>query len=140
MGTHLEELRHFWARTFGVSGTQWLILTALFELDKEGEGLPVNAVSRKMLVNSSFVTTQSKILEKEGLLRRRRSADDSRIVQLSLTEKAYKDMAALSSRHDSLNEFIFAELNEKHLEELTNGLSSLDNRLKKARLKLLVEI
>ena len=86
------------------------------------------------------MTTQSKILEKKGLLRRRRSGDDARIVQLSLTDRAYKAMAALSSRHELLNEFIFAELNERQLEELTNALTSLDNRFQKAGLKLLVGI
>lgn len=140
MGVHLAELRHFWARALGVSGTQWLILTALFELDQEGDGVPVNAVSKKTLVQSNFVTTQSKILEKKGLLRRRRSGDDARIVQLSLTDRAYKALATLSSRHESLNEFIFAELNERQLEELTNALTSLDNRFQKAGLKLLVGI
>ena len=130
----------FLGQSIGSSGTQWLILTALFELDQEGDGVPVNAVSKKTLVQSNFVTTQSKILEKKGLLRRRRSGDDARIVQLSLTDRAYKAMAALSSRHKSLNEFIFAELNERQLEELTNALTSLDNRFQKAGLKLLVGI
>jgi MarR family transcriptional regulator, organic hydroperoxide resistance regulator len=47
-----------------------MILMAVAELDR-GEGLPVNAVSKMLHVDSSFVTTQSKLLEKKGLMRRR---------------------------------------------------------------------
>ena len=140
MGGHLEELSLFWAKALGVTGPQWLILMALLELDREGVGVPVNAVSQRLFVNSNFVTTQSKILEKKGLLQRRRSDYDARIVQLSLRDKAYKQMAALSSKHDALNEFIFEELTETQLDDLNNALTSLDDRLYKAGLKLRVGV
>jgi MarR family transcriptional regulator, organic hydroperoxide resistance regulator len=65
---HLQEVRYFWARTLGISGPQWMILMALVDLDK-GEGASVRAVAKVLNVDSSFVTTQSKILEKKGLVR-----------------------------------------------------------------------
>src|SRR5206468_413292 len=72
MNVHLEELRYFWAKTLGISGPQWMILMALADLDHD-DGVPVNAVSKKLHVDSSFVTTQSKLLEKKGFLRRRKA-------------------------------------------------------------------
>ena len=138
VSTHLEELRYFWARTLGISGPQWMILMALADLDQK-DGVPVNVVSKKLHVDSSFVTTQSKLLEKKGFLRRKTSTEDARIVQMSLTDKTYKYLAGLAAQQEALNEFIFAELSDKQLGELTNTLSGLKNRLEKARLKVIVD-
>ena len=135
INVHLEELRHFWAKTLGISGPQWMILMALVDLD-ENNGVPVNAVSKKLHVDSSFVTTQSKLLEKKGFLRRKSSSEDARIVLMSLTDKTYKHLAGLASQQEALNEFIFADLNDKQLGDLTETLSRLQNRLEKARLKV----
>ncbi|WP_430649569.1 MarR family transcriptional regulator [Bradyrhizobium murdochi] len=38
-------------------------------------------------MRASFVTTQSKLLEKKGFLRRKPSTSDARVVQMSLTDK-----------------------------------------------------
>ena len=135
ISVHLEELRQFWARALGISGPQWMILMALADLDQE-HGVPVNVVSKKLHVDSSFVTTQSKLLEKKGFLRRKTSAEDARIVQMSLTDKTYKHLASLAARQESLNEFIFAELNERQIDDLVDTLTALQNRLEKARLKV----
>ena len=77
INVHLQEIRNFWARAIGVSGPQWTILTALSELD-QGEGVPVNVVSKMLHVTPPFVTTQSKLLEKKGFVRRKTSDDDAR--------------------------------------------------------------
>lgn len=97
-----------WARTLGVSGPQWMILMALADLD-QGEGVPVKVVSKMLHVDPSFVTTQSKMLEKKGFMRRKTSGDDARVVQMSLTDKTYKHIASLASQQEELNNFIFAE-------------------------------
>jgi DNA-binding MarR family transcriptional regulator len=138
VSVHLEELRYFWARTLGISGPQWMILMALADLDQK-DGVPVNVVSKKLHVDPSFVTTQSKLLEKKGFLRRKPSPEDARVVQMSLTDKTYKHLAGLAAQQEALNEFIFAELSDRQLNELTNTLSGLMNRLEKARLKVIVD-
>jgi len=139
IGVHLEELRYFWAKTLGISGPQWMILMALSDMDK-GDGVPVNVVSKKLHVDSSFVTTQSKLLEKKGFLRRKTSTEDARIVQMSLTDKTYKHLAALASQQETLSEFIFAELDVGELEDLTDKLAALQNRLEKACMKVAMDI
>jgi DNA-binding MarR family transcriptional regulator len=138
INVHLEELRYFWAKTLGISGPQWMILMALADMDQD-DGVPVNAVSKKLHVDSSFITTQSKVLEKKGFLRRRTSTEDARIVQMSLTDKTYKHLAGLASQQEALNEFIFAEFNDQQLEEFTSKLAALKNRLEKACLKVVVD-
>jgi MarR family transcriptional regulator, organic hydroperoxide resistance regulator len=138
ISVHIEELRYFWAKTLGISGPQWMILMALADMD-QADGVPVNAVSKKLHVDSSFITTQSKLLEKKGFLRRKTSTEDARIVQMSLTDKTYKHLASLASQQEALNDFIFAELDDQQLDEITNQLSALRNRLEKACLKVVVD-
>jgi MarR family transcriptional regulator, organic hydroperoxide resistance regulator len=138
VGVHLEELRYFWAKALGISGPQWMILMALADLDDK-DGVPVNVVSKKLHVDPSFVTTQSKLLEKKGFLRRKTSTEDARVVQMSLTDKTYKQMAGLAAQQEALNEFIFAELSNKQLNELIDTLSGLRNRLEKGRLKVIAD-
>ncbi len=139
INVHLEELRYFWAKTLGISGPQWMILMALADMD-QADGVPVNAVSKKLHVDSSFVTTQSKLLEKKGFVRRRPSVEDARVVQMSLTDKSYKHLASLASQQEALNEFIYADFDSRELEEFAKKLTSLQNRLEKASLKVTLEI
>ena len=139
ISVHLEEIRHFWAKTLGISGPQWMMVVALADLD-QGEGVPVNAVSKMLHVDPSFVTTQSKLLEKKGFIRRKSSAEDARIVKMSLTDKTYKHIAALASQQEELNNFIFAEFSDRELIEFTGKLATLKNRLEKACLKVAIGI
>src|SRR6267154_6441250 len=114
ISVHLEELRYFWANALGISGPQWMILMALAEIDQD-DGVPVNAVSKKLHVDASFVTTQSKLLEKKGFVRRKTSSEDARVVKMSLTDKAQKNVARLAVQQETLHEFIFAEINSRDL-------------------------
>ena len=138
INVHLEELRHFWARTLGISGQQWMIIMALADLDK-GPGVPVNAVSKLLHVDPSFVTTQSKLLEKKGFVRRKTSTEDARIVNMSLTDKSSKHLASLVAKQETLNEFIFSEFGAGEINDLTAKLSSLKKRLEKACMKVAVD-
>jgi MarR family transcriptional regulator, organic hydroperoxide resistance regulator len=139
INVYLQELRYFWAKALGISGPQWMILLALADLD-QGEGVPVKVVSKMLHVDPSFVTTQSKLLEKKGFMRRKTSVDDARIVQMSLTDKAYKQMANLASQQETLSEFIFAEFKDRELAAFTAKLTSLKNRLEKACLKVAIDL
>ncbi len=138
IGAYLEELRYFWAKTLGISGPQWMIVVALADHD-QGDGVAVNVVSKLLHVDSSFVTTQSKLLEKKGFIRRKNSAEDARIVKMSLTDKTTKHLANLTSQQESLNNFIFAELSDPELAELTGKIATIKRRLEKACLKVVAD-
>lgn len=131
---HLEEIRSFWAKILGISGPQWMILMAVKDLD-QGEGASVKAVSARLHVDPSFVTTNSKLLEKRGFLRRRTSREDARVVLMSLTDKTAKHITELEAKQNELDDFIFAEFSEQELEALVARLTALKARLEKARLR-----
>jgi hypothetical protein len=59
---------------------------------------------------------------------------------MSLTDKTYKHLAGLAERQEALNEFIFAELNDKQLDDLNDTLTALKSRLEKATVKVTADI
>jgi MarR family transcriptional regulator, organic hydroperoxide resistance regulator len=136
---YFQEIRHFWAKVLGISGPQWMILMALSDQDT-GEGVSVKDVSKMLHVDASFVTTQSKMLEKKGFIRRRTSEDDARVVKMSLTDKSYKQIANLESRQEKLNAFIFEEFSNDDLQTFVAKLASLNRRLEKASVRVALDI
>ena len=139
INVHLDKIRNFWAQTLGISGPQWMILMAVADLDR-GQGVPVKDVSTMLHVDPSFVTTQSKVLEKYGFVRRITSSSDARVVLMSLSDKACKQVANLSSRQELLDKFIFADFDDRALKDIADQLASLKDRLEKAALKLAADI
>ena len=138
INVHLEGIRQFWAKELGISGPQWMILMAVSDLDR-GNGVPVKDVSAMLHVDPSFVTTQSKMLEKNGFMRRVASREDARVVLMSLSDKASKKISALSTRRESLGDFILSDFDEQALKEIGQHMSRLKSRLEKATLMLEVE-
>ena len=136
---HFQEIRHFWAKILGISGPQWMILMALSDQDT-GQGVSVKEVSKMLHVDASFVTTQSKMLEKKGYVRRRTSEEDARVVNMSLSDKSYKQIANLESRQEKLNAFIFEEFSNDDLQTFIAKLASLNRRLEKASVRVALDI
>jgi len=132
---HLEEIRYFRAKTLGISGPQLTILLAVMNLE-EGQGVSVRLVAKAIHVDPSFITTQTKLLEKKGLIRRRTDENDARVVKLSASDKAYKQITSAASEEEALNEFIFGDLTNPKLDEITQQLEALKIRLEKACLKV----
>lgn len=136
--THLEELRRCWAKTLGITGPQWMIISVLAETNN-CEGLPVKAVSKELQVDPSFVATQSKLLEKQGLLLRKPSIGGGRAVSLSLTDEARGRVFGLASYQKALNEFVFSGFGADEPGGLTGRHSVLKKRLEDARLKVALD-
>jgi DNA-binding MarR family transcriptional regulator len=76
------------------------------------------------------------MLEKMSLLRRAPSSQDARVVLMSLSEKARKHAASLSTKQQLFSKFVFSDFNETSVRDLLGKLSQLESRLAKAALKL----
>ena len=96
--TLLDAIHGTWADRLGVTTPQLLIVFALRDFDNQGTGLRVKEVATLLSVDATFVTTQSKLLEANGLVNRSASSEDGRAVRLSLTDKSLKQLADLSTR------------------------------------------
>ncbi|QUS41881.1 MarR family transcriptional regulator [Tardiphaga alba] len=138
INVHLDEIRHFWAKELGISGPQWMILMAVDDLNSGG-GVSVKDVSAMLHVDPSFVTTQSKILEKNGFMRREPSRQDARVVLMSLSEKAGRKIATLTARRDTLSDYVLSDFDGDALRDITGQLAKLKARLQKATVMLSLE-
>jgi len=127
----LDDIQASWAAAFAVTRPQWLILSAVRTLDK-GNGIPVKDISAKLGVDPSFVTTQSKMLEKQGLLRRVSSKEDARVVLMSLTDKTLKSLARLHARHVESDKLVFSDFSDNAVRDLKIKLGTIRERLAKA--------
>ncbi len=67
----------------GITYTQYIVMLVLWEADN----LTVGAICDKLKLDSGTLTPVLKKLEKEGLVERKRSLEDSRVVVTKLTEK-----------------------------------------------------
>ena len=131
INVHLQEIRYFWAKALGVSGPQWMILMAISELD-QGEGVAVNAAAKRLHVDPSFVTTQSKLLEKKGFMQRKPAPDDARVVRMTLTAKTSEHFSELEVHQAQIFNFIFEEFDARELSTFTDKLAALKERFEKA--------
>ncbi|KUL17930.1 MAG: transcriptional regulator, marr family protein [Proteiniphilum sp. 51_7] len=75
---HLEKL--------GITYPQYLVLMVLWEED----GITVNDIAAKLILNTNTVTPLLKRMEVMGIISRRRSMADERKVLITLTEKGRK--------------------------------------------------
>lgn len=69
----------------GITYPQYLVLMVLWESD----GLPVNDIARRLILNTNTITPLLKRMEEQEIIARKRSADDERKVMVHLTEKGW---------------------------------------------------
>ena len=127
---HLEKIDDVWAKSLNVTGPQWRMLMVLSELSDEGT--PINKVAQKLLVDPSFVTTQSKMLEKMGLLHRMPSPEDARIVLLFPSKRFTELRTRTSSQRKDLYEFMLSKVGTARFLHLTAELANLSSWIEKA--------
>lgn len=82
---HLEKL--------GITYPQYLVLLVLWETD----GITVNDISAKLILNTNTLTPLLKRMEVMGILTRKRSGSDERKVIINLTEKGREMQAAAAA-------------------------------------------
>lgn len=91
------EIRKRLREQFGTTLPRFDLLAAL---DRNGEGLTLGDVSRRMMVSNGNVTGLATRLEAEGLVERRLDAGDRRAFRLRLTAKGAREFARQSAAHE----------------------------------------
>lgn len=77
----------------GITYPQYLVMMILWE----GDGMPVNDIAKKLILNTNTITPLLKRMEQQGIIRRRRSGKDERkvIVRLTTRGKQLQEEAAV---------------------------------------------
>jgi len=139
ISNHFEKINVVWAQMLGVNVHQWMILMAIRNLDR-GKGISVSGVATKIHADPSFVTSQSKNLEKLGFLKRTNSAEDARVVLMSLTAKASKDIGKLLATQEPAKKQVFCDLEDHSLDDVNKKLSLLRDRFQRTAKRLAAEL
>lgn len=117
---HLDKL--------GITYPQYLVLMVLWETD----GISVNEISQKLILNTNTVTPLLKRMEVQGLLKRQRSGSDERKVIIDLTEKG-KHLKVKAARipRKLAADLVSGPLKKKDLKNLKDLLDTMVDFLSK---------
>nr|WP_281259993.1 MarR family transcriptional regulator [Hartmannibacter diazotrophicus] len=110
----------------GLTYPQYLVMLVLWEKD----GVPLKAIGERVHLDSGTLTPLLKRLETQGLLTRRRSAEDERQVLIALTDEG----RALRAKAEAIPKQIFKAINRPLDEviEMRQALAVLEKNLAKA--------
>lgn len=89
----------------GITYPQYLVLLVLWEQN----GITVNEIARKLLLNTNTITPLLKRMEVTGFLNRKRSGDDERKVLVFLSEKGF----AMKSEAATIPEKLVSRLEDE---------------------------
>lgn len=99
-------IRDGYASLLNLGGPQYTILLCIRSLCDDG---PVNVrtVADRLRLSGSFVTAETRNLERIGLVARARGAEDRRMVSLSLTPEAIALLDSIASLRQQVNDVEF---------------------------------
>jgi len=114
----------------GLSMIQAYILFGI----SEGTMTNISSLCKELCINQGNVSTMCKNMEKAGLVKRTRSSEDERIVNLSLTEEGISLLQRLQARADELDS-AFEQVPIEKLEAIVNGMHEFSELIKNLSIK-----
>ena len=114
--SRLSRIRETLAQQAGLSPPQYRLL---MELARRKQSRPtVSEVAAALDVSLPFVTTETRRLEKAGLLKKTGNAEDRRRVDLALTDKGKGIIEALAPMQRAVNDTLFREFSGSDMKAL----------------------
>ncbi len=97
-------------------------------LHRAGPELTMTELSRQLLVSNGNATAVVDRLVRDGLVARRASETDRRIVQVALTDEGRRCFAALAAGHEARVDALFSTVSASDLDQLDELLRRMDPR------------
>ncbi len=94
---------------------------------------PVNAIGEKVLLTSGSITTAVQRLEKRGLVRRERKAEDARVVLVHLTDAGRALIEASFAAHAANLDRLFEVFDTEERNQFDRLLKKLGRRSREIR-------
>jgi DNA-binding MarR family transcriptional regulator len=126
LGLAFWRMKHAFEREVGLSAATWFLLAMVIDED----GISQGEVSHRFEVDPSRITRLAQRLEKEGLLRRERDPEDSRVVRLYATEGGRRLIESRQERREGFEERIRQEFNQEELVEFRRALGVVARLMK----------
>jgi DNA-binding MarR family transcriptional regulator len=134
----ISDVQAVWASALKLSVPQWKILVTIADADDK-VGIPVKSVAEALRVNPSFIVHQSRPLEDLGLIQRTGSSTDKRVVYLSATAKARRELGRLAESRAGISASIKDEVGEAATLHTIELLKELERCLLRCRLRLQID-
>lgn len=105
-------IRDGYANLLGLTGPAYTILLSVRTLGDSG---PVNVrtIADQLRLSGSFITAETNLLERKGLVTKRRAQDDKRMVSISLTPKAAALLDSIAHLRHRVNDVQFGCLTQE---------------------------
>ena len=126
LGLAFWRMKHAFEREVGLSAATWFLLTMLIDED----GISQGEVSHRFEVDPSRITRLAQRLEGEGLLRRKRDPEDSRVVRLHATEEGKLLIQSCQERREGFEDRIRRAFSPEELVELRRALGVVARLMK----------
>jgi MarR family transcriptional regulator, organic hydroperoxide resistance regulator len=126
LGLAFWRMKRAFEREVGLSAATWFLLTMLLDED----GISQGDVSHRFEVDPSRITRLAQRLEKEGLLRRKRDPEDSRVVRLHVTAEGRRLIESRQKRREGFEECIRQELKQEELADFRRVLGVVARLMK----------
>lgn len=114
------------ARAYGLTGPQLTVISILRELGD----LSLSSLSERIRAQNSTVTGIIDRMEREGLVRRERSAEDRRIVLIRLTDKGQELAREVALEPMEIFRAALDGLPKKDIDELFRVLDTVQERVR----------
>ncbi len=129
-----EQVRNGHAAHIGLPGAQYTLLISIRHL--QGGPVTVKRVAEHLRVSPTFVTAETNKLVLAGLISKERDPDDSRMVNLALTDLGSSELDRLAPVQRQVNDIQFAKLSHAEFVELKRLVETLvDNSVQAVELQ-----
>jgi DNA-binding MarR family transcriptional regulator len=107
-----SEIRNSYAERLGINGASYTIMLCIRTLGDSG---PVNVrtIVDELRLSGSFITAETNILEKKGLVTKRRGEEDKRLVFVSMTPKGIALLDSIADLRRQVNDVQFGTLSRE---------------------------
>lgn len=110
-------IRNGYAELLGLTGPSYSILLCIRTLGDHGS-VNVRTIADQLRLSGSFVTAETNQLERKGLVNKRRSQSDKRLVAVTLTPRAVALLDSIASLRQRVNDVQFGCLNQQEFKML----------------------
>ena len=126
LGLAFWRMKHAFEREVGLSTATWFLLSMLIEED----GISQGEVSHRFEVDPSRITRLAQRLQDEGLLRRERDPEDTRVIRLYATEKGRLLIESRQKRREAFEDRVQGEFSPEELAEFRRALKVVARLMK----------
>ncbi len=125
LSVRLQAIRDKFGAVAGISGPQYSIMIAVAHMERAAIPVTVGGLGAHLHVSGTFITAESKKLERAGLLRKQPNPIDRRSVILSLTDHGHTLIDSVRHIVRAGNDTIFRELSQDDFNALRRMMAGM---------------